>query len=323
MRVVDSLLDTADSGEPAFLNPGAEYTWADLTSDEAARDAVEGIDAVSHQAAMVGLGADFADVGDYTHHNGAGTASLLRALHLTGFAGRLVLASSMVVYGEGAYTCAEHGPGRPAPREAADLEQGRYEPTCRQCGGPLAWREVAEDAPVEPRSVYAATKLFQEHLCHAYANAHPAVALAVLRYHNVYGPRMPRDTPYAGVASIFRSALGTRPRTRGVRGRRAASRLRARARRRGANVLALTTSTAFAGVCNIASGEPHTVLEMATSLADAAGPGAPRPRVVGGGRAGDVRHIVASPRRVVEQLGFTASVGFTDGMREFAQAALR
>jgi dTDP-L-rhamnose 4-epimerase len=323
VRVVDVLLGTAHMGKPDFLNPAAEYLWADLADGDVATAAVDGVDAVSHQAAMVGLGASFADVDAYTRHNGAATASLLHALHATEFRGRFVLASSMVVYGEGAYTCTRHGPRRPVPRDAADLADGRYEPRCGDCGNALEGREVSEDARVEPRSVYAATKLFQENLCMAFAGTNPAVALSVLRYHNVYGPRMPRDTPYAGVASIFRSALarGESPRVfEDGRQRRDFVHVRDVGR---ANVLALTAPVEFRGVCNIASGEPRTVMDMATHLADAAGPAAPRPVVVGGGRAGDVRHIVASPRRAAERLGFTANVRFADGMREFAAAALR
>src|SRR5262249_44149452 len=156
---------------------------------------VDGIDAVSHQAAMVGLGVDFADVTDYVACNCLATASLLRALHARRFRGRFVLASSMVVYGEGRYRCAEHGVVRPPSRTAADLDGGRFDPRCGECERPLRAEAVAEDASPDPRNVYAATKLHQEHLGQCFARANPDAGLTVLRYHNVYGPRMPRDTP--------------------------------------------------------------------------------------------------------------------------------
>ena len=118
-----------------------------------------------------------------------------------------MLASSMVVYGEGAYSCARHGlAAAPPPRQAADLDAGKFEPRCERCAEPLSPELVPEEAPLEPRNVYAATKVAQEHLAGSWARATEGQAIA-LRYHNVYGPGMPRDTPYAGVASFFRSAL--------------------------------------------------------------------------------------------------------------------
>src|SRR5262249_42906865 len=146
------------------------------------------------------------DVDSYVVDNDLGTARLLRALHEASFHGPLVLASSMVVYGEGRYHCAQHGAVRAPPRVASALETGLFEPSCPACGRSLAPRPVSEDAPTDPRSIYAATKLHQEHLCQAFGREHH-IPVTLLRYHNVYGPRMPRDTPYAGVASLFRSAL--------------------------------------------------------------------------------------------------------------------
>src|SRR5204863_9235641 len=117
-----------------------------------------------------------------------------------------VLASSMVVYGEGRYRCATHGIVGPGPRDRRDLEAGRFEPPCPICGEPLTAESVPETARVDPRNVYAATKLQQEHLAAAFSRE-TGTPVTALRYHNVYGPRMPRDTPYAGVASIFASAV--------------------------------------------------------------------------------------------------------------------
>jgi dTDP-L-rhamnose 4-epimerase len=272
---------------------------------------------------MVGLGVDFDDVVDYVGHNDGGTAALLWALHQLGGVPRLVLASSMVVYGEGCYRCQVHGSVRPTPRSVDDLERGHYEPACPRCGAVVVPEPVPETAPTDPRNVYAATKLHQEHLCSAFAREHPRTALTVLRYHNVYGPRMPHDTPYAGVASIFRTALaqGRAPQVFEDGGQlRDFVHVTDVAR---ANVLALTADRPRAGTYNVASGRPRSVLAMATALADAAGPAAPRPVVVGGYRLGDVRHVFASPARAVDGLGFEASVPFEEGMAEFAFADQR
>jgi len=321
--VLDALLPAAHSSAPEWCNEGAEYIWGDVTDSDTMERAVRGIDAVSHQAAMVGLGIDFDDVTNYVHHNDLGTATLLRALHRVRFRGRVALASSMVVYGEGRYVCSVHDEVTAPPRMAAALEAGNYEPVCPHCSSPLTARAVPETAPVDPRNVYAATKLQQEYLCRAYAREHDGVSVTALRYHNVYGPRMPRDTPYAGVASIFRSAIenGQPPRVLEDGGqRRDFVQVRDVAR---ANLCALTVDEEFDGPVNVASGDPHTVLDMANAIAERLADGALRPEVVGGYRLGDVRHVFASPMLAEERIGFRASIGFDDGMRDFACAPLR
>ena len=326
VRVIDSLdpaVHGPGAGSALDLDPRAELLVGDLGDPAWAAAAVAGVDAVCHQAAKVGLGVDFGDVTGYVAGNDTATAVLLEALWRNGFAGRLVLASSMVVYGEGIARCPVHGSVAPATRRAADLDAGRFEPGCSRpgCGERVAWVPVDESGPADPRNVYAATKLHQEHLCALWGRAAGATVVA-LRYHNVYGPRMPRDTPYAGVASIFRSALagGGPPRVFEDGGQtRDFVHVGDVAR---ANVLALTADVA-SGAYNIASGTPHTVLDMALALSDAFGPDAPRPGVVGGWRHGDVRHIVASPRRAAEELGFEAEIGFLEGMAEFARAPQR
>jgi dTDP-L-rhamnose 4-epimerase len=319
---LDCLDPAAHDGPPDYLRDEVEHHWGDVADPEVATAAVAGVEAVCHQAAKVGLGVDLADIRDYSAQNDLGTATLLHALHGSGFGGRLVLASSMVVYGEGRYRCAEHGLVRPGPRRTTDLDAGRYEPPCPVCGAALTPEAVTEDAPGDPRNVYAATKLHQEHLCAAYARQ-TGVPVTALRYHNVYGPRMPRDTPYAGVASIFRSALaeGRPPRVFEDGGQlRDFVHVRDVAR---ANVLALTSTEPVPGPFNVCSGTPRSVGDMAEALADAFGADAPRPRVVGGHRLGDIRHVFASPARAADVLGFRAEVAFAEGVGEFAAAPLR
>jgi dTDP-L-rhamnose 4-epimerase len=323
VRVLDTLLPAAHRERPDYVNPAAEWLEGDLRDAAVAERAVNGVAAVSHQAAMVGLGVDLADLPGYVGHNDYATAQLLRALAADGFAGRFVLASSMVVYGEGSYACPAHGAIAPAQRVAADLDAGRFEPPCPRCGRPLEPRAVPEHAPLDPRSVYAATKLAQEYLCSAFARETGAPVTA-LRYHNVYGPRMPRDTPYAGVASIFRSALaaGRAPRVF-EDGWQLRDFVHVRDVAR-ANLLALTAPEPVPGAFNVASGTPRTVLEMARTLAAAcAAPAEAAPQVTGEWRAGDVRHVLASPELAAERLGFRAREDFAAGMAEFAAARQR
>jgi dTDP-L-rhamnose 4-epimerase len=316
VRVLDALLPAAHRSRPEYLDPRADWIEGDVRDPETVARAVADVSAVSHQAAMVGLGVDLDDIADYVGHNDLGTAVLLRALAPRRVP--VVLASSMVVYGEGRYRCDEHGIVRPPPRRPEDLDGGRFEPPCPACGRDLEPEAVPEDAALDPRNVYAATKVAQEHLCAAYARETGAPVTA-LRYHNVYGPRMPRDTPYAGVASIFRSALaaGRAPRVfeDGAQ-RRDFVHVRDVA---AANVLAL--EHAAVGAFNVASGTPRSVGEMAAALARATA--GPAPEVTGEWRAGDVRHVFASPKHAATVLGFRADEDFEVGMREFAVAELR
>jgi len=324
VTVLDNLDPAAHAVRPGYLRPDVHYVWADARDPDAWRRSLVGVDAVCHQAGKVGLGVDFGDVTDYVQHNDVGMAAGLLVLHERRFQGRFVLASSMVVYGEGRYLCAEHGVVRPAGRRVEALEAGNFEPPCPFCGAPLASQPIPETAPLEPRNVYAATKLHQEHLLAAFAREHRMAATS-LRYHNVFGARMPRDTPYAGVASIFRSALeqSQAPHvTEDGRQRRDFVHVTDVAH---ANVLALTGPEVH-GVFNIGSGRPHSVGEMAQALASAFGaePGDRRwPVVTGGFRLGDVRHVYASTDAARNDLQFTAAIDFTTGMRSFATATLR
>ncbi|QTU47457.1 NAD-dependent epimerase/dehydratase family protein [Streptomyces scabiei] len=317
-HVVDVL---AEGGHEPVVFDVAVDPGSDVRNRQAIDRALDGVDAVCHQAAMVGLGTGFADAPEYVSRNDLGTAVLLAAMADAGVR-RLVLAGSMVVYGEGRYECGRHGVVRPGPRALDDLAAGRFEPLCPVCGDALVPGLVGEDAPVDPRNVYASTKLAQEHLAAAWARTTGGSAVS-LRYHNVYGPRMPRDTPYAGVASFFRSALahGRAPRVfEDGRQRRDFVHVRDVA---GANVMALEADVRAGALTayNTGSGEPRTVGEMAAALADAYG--GPEPVVTGEYRVGDVRHITADSSRLRSELGWKPEVGFTEGMREFARAGMR
>jgi dTDP-L-rhamnose 4-epimerase len=320
--LLDAFLPQAHgSGSPPPWVAGHELIRGDVRDGELLGRVLPDVDAVCHQAAMVGHGLDPADAPDYTANNDLGTAVLLAAMHKVGLR-RLVLASSMVVYGEGRYACPCHGVVPARTRRAEDIAVGRYEVPCPHCGSDLEPLLVGEDAPLDPRSTYAATKLAQEQLAAAWARQTGGGVWA-LRYHNVYGSRMPRDTPYAGVASIFRSALarGVAPQVmEDGRQRRDFVHVSDVAQ---ANALALTAKPP-SGRCepvNVCSGQPHTVGELATELARAMD--GPDPVIIGGSRPGDVRHVTADPARAVELLGYRARVSFAEGIARFATDPLR
>lgn len=330
VRVVDSLrpdvhgadVHGPDAHGPDAASPelGAEFVRGDLRDPETVASVLDGVDAVFHLAAKVGLGVALSDAPDYVASNDLATAQLLSGMSTAGVE-RLVLSSSMVVYGEGAYRGPD-GPVRPAPRAVVDLEAGRFDP--RGADGEVLRPDLLlEDAELDPRNVYATTKLAQEHLASAWARATGGVA-AVLRYHNVYGPGMPHNTPYAGVASLFRSALarGEAPRVfEDGRQRRDFVHVDDVA---DANLAALDWAahqgSGSVRPFNIGSGVVHTIGDVAAALCvdepfD--------PVVTGEFRLGDVRHITASSERARLELGWSARVPFEAGMREFRHAPLR
>jgi dTDP-L-rhamnose 4-epimerase len=307
----------------AAHGPGAEpppdCVVLDIRDASALAPLLDGVDVVCHQAAVVGAGVNAGDAPAYGSHNDYGTAVVLAEMFAAGCA-RLVLASSMVVYGQGRFACPEHGSVDPLPRTRADLDAGVFEHRCPVCGAMVAWRLVGEDAPLRPRSLYAASKTAQEHYALAWAEAVGGCVTA-LRYHNVYGPHMPRDTPYSGVAAIFRSELesGDVPRVFEDGGQMrdfvhvddvAA-----------ANVAAVESSLEGFNAFNVCSGRPISILEVATELCESRGDA--MPVITGQYRSGDVRHIVADPSSAADVLGFHAAVDPRDGLREFAFAPLR
>ncbi|MET3952706.1 NAD-dependent epimerase/dehydratase family protein [Arthrobacter sp. UYEF36] len=327
VRVLDSL-DPAIHPDPPTLDHRVELMTGDATDPATVQRALDGITTVCHQSAKVGLGVSFADAPEYIRNNDFATAVLLASMERQGIR-QLVLASSMVVYGEGAYTDPATGqPVRPGPRAETDLRAGIYNPRSPQTGEILVPGLLTEDARLDPRNVYAASKLSQENLAASWARAGAGTAIA-LRYHNVYGPRMPRDTPYAGVASLFRSALarGDAPRVFEdgaqrrsfihVRDVAAANIAAMESLRRPAQSRPESVFRAY----NVGADEVRTIGDVAAALSTLSS--GPKPVMTGEFRLGDVRHITASSQRIKDELGWYPAVGFEQGMREFASAPLR
>lgn len=275
----------------------------DITDRSRVAAALEGCDGLVHLAAKVGLGLDLDDIDDYVRQNDLGTAVVLRAAAAAGLR-RIVYASSMVVYGEGAYGCPQHGPTHPPPRQRADLDAGRFDPLCPRCGSDLVPGLVPEDAALDPRNVYAATKVHGEHLAASWCRE-TGGAVAALRFHNVYGPGMPRDTPYAGVASLFASAIahGEAPRVFEDGGQR---RNFVHVHDVADAVVAALSAELPAGVTplNIGSPDVTTIGQMAAEMSRVLG--GPDPVLTGDYRLGDVRHITADCSAAERVLGWRA-----------------
>ncbi|HKT03964.1 MAG TPA: NAD-dependent epimerase/dehydratase family protein [Rugosimonospora sp.] len=319
VRVLDALLGSAHS-EPPAIPDGVEFIHGDLRDEDTVDAALRGVDLVNHHAAMVGRGKEIREAPNYAGNSDLATAVLIAGM-LRRDVGRLVLAGSVVVYGDCRYHCAEHGRVRPRRRESSDLDAGRFEPRCPRCGADVTASAATEDdLPDPPRNMYAVTKLAQELLVAAWAVQTGGRAIA-LRYHNVYGPGMPFASPYSGVASTFRSAVaaGEPPRVYEDGGPlRDFVHLTDVA---AANVTALSLPVDGFRAYNVASDTPHTILDLAAALAEAVG--GPPPIVTGEYRVGDVRHIFATAARLRAESGWRPTVGFTEGVAEFATAPMR
>ncbi|MGB2947642.1 MAG: NAD-dependent epimerase/dehydratase family protein [Rhodococcus sp. (in: high G+C Gram-positive bacteria)] len=310
---IDALLDSAHG--PIDAMDG--IIRADVRDHDALVQLLGGVDVVCHQAAVVGAGVDAADAPAYASHNDFGTAVLLAAMAETGCR-RLVLASSMVVYGEGRYRNTAGDIVVPGPRTG--LAEGHFDNTDPETGEALEWGLVEEDSPLQPRSTYAASKLAQENYALAWSLA-TGGSVTALRYHNVYGPHMPRNTPYSGVAAMFRSSLecGLAPQVY-EDGKQARDFVHVQDIA-AANVRSIEANLPGFTALNVSSGHPITIGEVAATLSEACN--GPSPEITGRYRSGDVRHIVASPERAHAVLGFRATIGPVEGLREFATAPLR
>ena len=314
VRVLDSLRPDVHRTGETKIPDGVDLLVADVRDPVAVESALTDVDAVLHLAAKVGLGVDVNDLPDYSSSNDVGTAELLACMARKGVS-KLALASSMVVYGEGLGRCPQHGDVSPAPRTEAALSGGNFEPPCPRCGQALGIALVDESAPLDPRNAYATSKLAQEFYASNWARTTGGSVVA-LRYHNVYGPGMPRDTPYAGVAAIFTSALrrGEAPKVfEDGNQRRDFVHVRDVA---AATVTACENAKAGFRAFNVGSGTPRTVGEMARELATALS--GPSPVVTGQFRLGDVRHITADSSRLRTELGWEPKVDFQNGMAELA-----
>jgi len=313
--VLDSLRTDVHPGQRWTEPNDVDFIVGDVRDADVCERALRGVDTVIHLAAKVGLGVDVQDLPDYASSNDVGTATLLAAMARVGVR-TVVMASSMVVYGEGLGLCPEHGPVSPGPRLESDLRERQFEPPCPSCGQALGPMLVTEDAPTDPRNAYASSKFAQELYASNWARA-TGGSVTALRYHNVYGPGMPRDTPYAGVAAIFTSAL--------LSGRAPLVFEDGQQRRdfvhvhdvAAATVAAAARNAAGLTAYNVGSGVVRTVGDMAAALANALN-GEP-PRVTGEFRLGDVRHITADSSRIRADLDWRPEVDFEAGIAELAE----
>lgn len=321
VRILDALVPQVHGENatwPSSLSEGAELLRADVTDPTAWITALEGMDIVYHLAAEVGVGQSMYEIVRYVQANCTGTAIFLEMLASGAFpVQKVIVASSMSIYGEGAYLCPDCGPQAPSLRSIDDLEMRRWELRCPCCEQVLVPIPTGEDKPLRPTSVYAVTKRDQEELCLSVGMAYEIPTVA-LRFFNVYGPGQALSNPYTGIAAIFSSRLlnGNRPLIfeDGLQSR---DFINVHDLVTGL-VLAMTSTAANYQAINLGTGVPRTVLDVATALARNLDLEI-EPEIVGRFRAGDIRHCVADISRARELLGFEPEIAFEDGIGALAR----
>jgi dTDP-L-rhamnose 4-epimerase len=327
VRVLDALVSQVhgEDGVGQYTNPAAEFVRADVCDRAAVDAALEDIDVVFHEAAEVGVGQSMYEIERYVRANDLGTAVLLEALLARRSQLRkLVVASSMSIYGEGAYTCEQCGAVAPQLRSTEQLRDRRWEVECPNCGKELSPAPTTEEKPLFPTSIYAVTKQDQEQFCLSVGRSY-GIPVVALRYFNVYGTRQALSNPYTGVCAIFSARLlnGNRPmifedgeQTRDfvhvsdiVR----------------ANLLALETDRADYQAINVGTGVPTPVHDVSNLLARGLGLDI-EPEIVAKYREGDIRHCVADISKAKSLLGYEPQISLEQGIPELlswvrAQAA--
>lgn len=319
VRILDNLTaQVHHHGIPGYLTEDAEFMHGDVRDSEAVRRALNGIDVVFHLAAAVGVGQSMYEIEHYMGTNTQGTAVLLQQLlQRRSRVAKLVLASSMSIYGEGKYLCAQCGSVAPQPRSVTQLRTKQWELNCPACGEALTPIPTDETKPLQCSSIYALSKRDQEDMCLLFGRTY-ALPVVALRYFNIYGTRQALSNPYTGVAAIFASRLmnGNRPMIfeDGQQLRDFVSVQDVVC----ANLLAMESSQADGIALNIGSGEPISIREVAAGLASAMESELPV-ELTQKHRAGDVRHCFADISAARKLLGYAPSVCFADGLRDLVQ----
>jgi dTDP-L-rhamnose 4-epimerase len=327
-HLADSLLERGDrvraldnldpqvhgaSKRPDYLHPDVDLQVGDVRDPVAVAKALEGIDKVVHLAAAVGVGQSMYQIDKYVSVNDLGTATLLQALTERPVQ-RLLVASSMSVYGEGAYVGQDGSPSRPQRRPLTHLKAGDWE-VRDEDGEPLHPVGTTEDKPVALSSVYAVSKYTQEQLCLSIGEAYNIPTIA-LRFFNVFGTRQALSNPYTGVLAIFASRLlNDRPPIVYEDGHQLRDFVSVQDIAN-ACMLALDAAPEVTGIFNIGSGTAVSVVQVARRLADALGKPEIEPDVSLRFRAGDVRHCYADISRAQQRLGFRPRVSLEDGLPE-------
>jgi len=318
VRVLDSFDPQVHGTQrPIYLNANAEYQDGDVRDRGALRTALKGVEVVFHEAAVVGVGQSMYEIEKYVSANSLGTAILLDVIVNDRIPlKKLIVASSMSIYGEGQYACPACGPIAPALRPESQLKAHDWEMRCAACGKTASPRPTSEIKPLIPTSIYAVTKRDQEELCLSVGRSY-GIPTVALRYFNVYGPRQALSNPYTGVCAIFSARIKNRRRPLVFEdGGQTRDFIHVRDIVQ-ANLLVMREARADGGVFNVGTGVPVSIARIGQLLAELYRVPV-QPELIRKFRAGDIRHCYADISKLTA-LGFNPSIDLEHGLRELVE----
>jgi len=315
VKMLDSLEPQVHTGKPEYLNPNAEFILGDIRNEDVLRKALKDVEVVFHHAAAVGVGQSMYQIHKYTDVNTGGTARLLDVLVNGGYKiEKLIVASSMSIYGEGTYKCGRCGIVYPKLRSDEQLREGKWELPCPKCSEVTQPVPTDEDKPLQPTSVYAVSKRDQEEMCLAVGRAYN-IATVALRFFNVYGPRQSLSNPYTGVCAIFLSRIkNNRPPLVFEDGLQSRDFISIHDIVQ-ANILAMEKAEADYETFNVGSGVSVTISQIAKTLIKLCAAKL-EPEYTAKYRAGDIRHCFPDISKIKARLGFEPKTNFEEGMKE-------
>ncbi|MDD5417751.1 MAG: GDP-mannose 4,6-dehydratase [Candidatus Nanoarchaeia archaeon] len=321
VRILDNIEYQVHKGKiPDYLNKNAEYMFGDVLNRETLKKALEDVDVVFHEAAMVGVGQSMYDIARYVNVNTYGTALLLDTIVNGNYnLKKLLVASSMSIYGEGKYNCDDCGDVYPSLRKDEDMKKGEWEQKCPNCGKIVIPKPTDEEKPLISTSTYAQTKKHQEEMVLLTGKVYgiPSVAL---RYFNIFGPRQSLNNPYTGVCAIFSSRIKNNNSPVVYEdGNQARDFIHVKDIAR-ANIMAMENKSADYGYFNVGTGNKKSILDIAEILINLYSREL-KPEVTGQFRPGDIRHCYADITKIKEKIGFEPEHTFEKGMKELIEWA--
>lgn len=316
--VLDSLEDQVHEGKkPAYTNPGAEFVLGDAGNEKILKKILPNVEVIFHEASSVGIGQSMYQVRKYVDNNSLGTAEMLQTIIDNDFdVKKIILASSVTVYGEGTYECEKCGRVSPQTRDKKRLEKKKWDPLCPVCGNKVSPLPVKEGDPCEPRNVYAITKKNQEELCMSIGSSY-GIPVTALRYFVGYGERQNPSNPYTGVSVMFSTRIGNgKPPVIYEDGLQTRDFINVRDIVK-ANILAMQSKSADYEILNVGTGRPTPILDLANKLIKLHGKqGSLTPEVTNQYRSSDVRHLFADIGKIKRKLDFEPEVDLDSGLKE-------
>lgn len=304
--------------KPTYLNTEAEYIFADMRNQDRLKKALRGIEIVFHEAAQVGIGQSMYEIEKYVSHNSFGTAVLLDLLINTkNKVKKIIVASSMSIYGEGAYKCKRCAVIYPSLRDESQLKANDWEMHCPHCRAAVIAIPTPEDKPLFPTSIYATTKRCQEEMCLQIGRAYKIPTVA-LRYFNVYGPRQSLNNPYTGVSAIFLSRVKNNSSPLIFEDGKQSRDFIYVSDIVDANVSTMERKEADYDLFNVGTGKPHSILDIADKIITLYGKKI-KPKIIHKFRAGDIRHCYADIEKIRKNLGFKPKVSFERGVKKLME----